>query len=129
MPSKEKTVRDGIRSKVFSSDSFERETVEAFGTTIEIRQTTLGRVLELQEKLKEDRQQAIGLAFIEFCHVPDSGERLFDDTDLELILGLPFGKDFQAVQDVINKLMGVDEEEIKAAEGNLGGTPTDTTSS
>lgn len=129
MPSKERTLRDEIRSQVFSGDVFMREQVEAFGTKIDIRQTTLGRVLELQEKLSEDRKVAIGLAFLEFCYVPDTNERLFDDTDLDLVLGLPFGKDFQRVQDVINKLMGVSDKDIKAAEKNLGDTPTDTTSS
>lgn len=124
---KKKTLRDSIRSQVFSSDTFKREPVEAFGTEIEIRQTTLGRVLELQEKLAKDRKGAIGLAFIEFCYVPGTDDRLFDDTDLNLILGLPFGEDFQKVQDVINKLMGVSEEDIKAAEGNLSETPDDTT--
>ncbi len=129
MPSKEKTLRDNIRAQVFSTDVFEREEVEAFGTTIEIRQTTLGRVLELQEKLKDDRKVAIGLAFLEFCFVPGTDERLFDDVDLDLVLGLPFGKDFQKVQDVINKLMGVTEKDIKDAEGNSDETSDDTTSS
>ncbi len=128
MPSKEQTVRDKIRSQVFSSDKFKREEVTAFGTKIEIRQATLGRVLELQEKLQKDRKGAIGLAFIEFCYVPGTDERLFDDGDLDLILGLPFGEDFQRVQDVINKLMGVREEDVKAAEGNSPETPADTTS-
>ncbi len=128
MPSKESTIRDKIRKHVFSSDVFKRESVKAFGTKIEIRQTTLGRVLELQEKLAEDRKRTIGLAFIEFCFVPGTDERLFSDADLDLILGLPFGEDFQKVQDVINKLMGVSEEDVKAAEGNLSETPPSTTS-
>jgi len=128
MPSKEKTARDEIRSKVFSSTMFKREKVTAFGIEIDIRQTTLGRVLELQEKLQEDRKGAIGLAFIEFCYVPDTGERLFDDGDLESILNLPFGEDFQRVQDAINKLMGVDEKAIQDAEKNLEDTPSSTTS-
>ena len=129
MASKEKTLRDEIRAKVFSSDVFEREEITAFGIEIEIRQTTLGRVLELQEKLQEDRKGAIGLAFIEFCYIPGTDERLFDDTDLDSILNLPFGKDFQRVQDAINKLMGVDEKAIQDAEKNLGDVPSDTTSS
>ncbi len=128
MPSKESTVRDKIRAQVFSSDSFKRESVKAFGSKIDIRQTTLGRVLELQEKLQEDRKKAVGLAFIEFCYVPGTDERLFDDKDLDLILGLPFGEDFQKVQDVINKLMGVSEADVKAAEGNSPETPPSTTS-
>lgn len=121
--------RDEIRSKVFSADTFKRETVEAFGTIIEIRQTTLGRVLELQGKLSQDRKGAIALAFVEFCHVPETNERLFDEADLDGILSLPFGEDFQRVQDVINKLMGVTEKDIEEAEGNLDKTSDDTTSS
>lgn len=128
MPSKESTIRGKIRKQVFSTDSFKRESVEAFGTEIEIRQTTLGRVLELQEKLAEDRKRTIGLAFIEFCYAPGTDERLFDDGDLDLILGLPFGEDFQKVQDVINKLMGVSEDDVKAAVGNSPETPPSTTS-
>ncbi len=119
MASKEQSARDKIRSQVFSADIFKREKVEAFGTTIEIRQTTLGRVLELQEKLNEDRKVAIGLAFLEFCYVPGTDERLFGDEDLNSVLDLPFGDDFQKVQDVINKLMGVGEKDVKEAEGNL----------
>jgi hypothetical protein len=129
MTSEEQTLRDKVRSQVFSSDVFKRESVEAFGTTIDIRQTTLGRVLELQEKLSEDRKVAIGLAFLEFCYVPGTDTRLFDDADLDMVLGLPFGEDFQKVQDVINKLMGVSDKDIKEAEGNLGETSDDTTSS
>ena len=119
MPSKEKITRDEMRTLVFSSDKFKSEPVTAFGIEIEIRQTTLGRVLELQEKLQDDRKSAIGLAFIEFCYVPGTGERLFDDGDLDLILKLPFGEDFQKVQDVINKLMGVDDKAVEEAEKNL----------
>jgi len=129
MAKAKKATRDEIRARIFSTDMFKREEIEAFGTTIEIRQTTLGRVLELQGKLEKDRTTAIGLSFLEFCYVPGTDERLFDEDDLDGILALPFGKDFQGVQDVINKLMGVTEKQIQDAEGNLGATPGDTTSS
>ncbi len=127
-PSKQQTLRDDIRAKVFSGDTFKREPVEAFGATIEIRQTTLGRVLELQEKLGEDRKIAIGLAFIEFCYVPGTDERLFSDEDLDLVLGLPFGDDFQKAQTAINKMMGITEKEVDDAKGNSQETSGDTTS-
>jgi len=127
-PKARKATRDEIRARIFSSDVFKREEIEAFGITIEIRQTTLGRVLELQAKLETDRTKAIGLSFLEFCYVPGTDERLFDEADLDGILALPFGEDFQKVQDVINKLMGVSEKAIQDAEGNLQDTPGDTTS-
>ncbi len=128
MPSKERSLRDKIRAQVFSSDVFKRETVEAFGSTMEIRQTTLGRVLELQQKLEDDRKEAIALSFIEFCFVPGTDERIFEDGDIVLVLGLPFGDDFQTVQTAINKMMGVTEKDVKDAEGNSDKTSEDTTS-
>lgn len=128
MPSQEKTLRDNIRSKIFSSDIFKREEIEAFGVTIEIRQTSLGRVLELQEKLEEDRKIAIGLSFIEFCFVPGTDDRIFDEGDMALVLGLPFGEDFQTVQTAINKMMGVSDKDVKEAAGNSPETSDDTMS-
>ncbi len=121
--------RDAIRSKVFSSNAFKRETVEAFGATIEVRQAPLGRVLDLQGVFSEDRKAAISRALIEFCFVPGTNEAVFDEGDVDQILELPFGDDFQRLQEMINKIMGVTEEDVKAAEGNLGETTSATTSS
>ncbi len=114
-----KTKRDEIRSKIFSSKAFKREEVEVYGTTIEVRQAPLGRVLDLQGMFGEDKKSAISLALIEFVMVPGTDEPVFDEGDVELILGLPFGDDFQALQAKINKIMGVSEEDVKDAEKNL----------
>jgi len=119
MPEKEMSARDKIRSQIFSRKAFKREKIDVFGTTIEVRQAPLGRVLDLQGMFGDDRKQAISLALIEFCMVPGTDEAVFDDGDVELIWGLPFGEDFQALQGKINKIMGVTEEDVKDAEKNL----------
>lgn len=117
--------RDAIRAKIFSSDTFKSTPVTAFGVKIEIRQAALGRVLDLQAKLESDRSSAISQALIEFCFVPGTDEQIFDDEDVQAILKLPFGEEFQKIQDVISKIMNID---IGEAEGNLEETSDDTTS-
>ncbi len=121
--------KDEIRSAFFSSSAFKRETVEVFGVSIDVRQAPLGRVLDLQGMFAEDRKVAISRALMEFCVVPGTNEAVFDEADAESILAMPFGEDFQELQDKINKIMGVKEEDVKAAEGNLEETTSATTSS
>ncbi len=122
-------LRDSIRSKIFSSNAFKRETIEVFDTTIDVRQAPLGRVLDLQGMFSSDRKAAISRALIEFCVVPDTNEAVFDEGDVEQILELPFGEDFQKLQEKINKIMGVTEDDVKDAEKNLEETTSDITSS
>lgn len=108
--------RDDIRTAVFSKEHLEIAIVEVFGIEIELHQPPLREILKLQDF--KDKAQAIAIMLTKYCFVPGTAEAIFEDTDADSLLSIPFGKDFSKLQDAINKLIGVDVnkevEELKA---------------
>lgn len=97
--------RDAIRAQVFAAKKLKTKEVVFFGTTIELRQSTLGQVLASQQE--DDRKTAIVRALLSVSYVPKTDERLFDETDEEGLLSLPFGADFMRVNDALTELTEV----------------------
>lgn len=110
-----RSARDQLRAKIFSADSARPKSmeVEFFGVTVEIRQPSLGRILDLQND--DDRKAAMVDMIIEYAYVPGEQERVFEDADTDTLLGMPWGEDFVRVNDAISKLTGLDigEEEVR----------------
>jgi len=105
------TVRDELRGKIFAHRPLKSEIVHIWGQDVEVRQPTLGQILNVRED--PDRRKAIIRLMIDYCFVPGTNERVFEEGDFESIIAMPFGDDLKAVNQAINKLTGIQVEEVK----------------
>ena len=115
--------RDTIRKAILSGRATKTLLVNAFGIELEMRQPSLGDILDLQ--YMENTKQILIQSLINYCYVPGTKERVFDDADKDIIEALPFDDNFTAIQEAIADLTGVD---IDAEKGNLEDDPTSITS-
>jgi hypothetical protein len=97
------TSRDAIRG-AFANAKPEFREVYAFGTKLHIRQPSIAAVMD--SETSQDRKQQVVNMLIGYCFTIN-GEKLFDEADEEMLLQLPFGKDFQAIQNNMNEMLGV----------------------
>ncbi len=91
------------------------EIVTLYGVRLELRQPTLGAILDGQD-IEDSKARSIDM-IIRFACVPGTHERVFEDGDRELILNWPFGDDLVLLQQTITKLSGLKvddaEKELK----------------
>ncbi len=99
------STRDTIRGKIFASKEFSKRTVEFFGEKIELRQPSLGLILQVQDE--EDRKSAVIDTLIKYAYVPETDEKVFEDGDEASLLALPFGPDFIRVSNALEELTQV----------------------
>ncbi len=120
----ERSVRDQIRSGIFSKESKTPDSrdITFFGQEIRIRQPDIGTILEYRNR--DDRKEAMIEMIIMFAYVPDTNDRVFEPADKDSILGLPFGKDFSALNSAITELTTVD---LESAEKNSEEIQVDST--
>lgn len=99
--------RDAMRAAIFASENkkLKSKLVEFFGQMIEIRQPTLGTILDSREE--EDRQAAVINTLVEYTFVPGTNTKLFDVADADAFKSMPFGKDFLAVNKALEELTEV----------------------
>lgn len=105
--------RDEVRTRIFTSKGFKSECVELFGADIEIRQPSLGDILEYQENL--DRKTGLMLLLTGYCYIPGTNEKVFEAADADGILNMPFGDDIVRLNKAIENLTSID---IAGEEGN-----------
>ena len=113
--------RGEIRTQILSGnqDKFESKILPLFGAKVEIRQPTLAAILAYQKAIGEDEIAFVRL-MIDFCFVPGSKEKVFEEADKESLLQMPFTKELQDFILEITALMGV---QVEVAEGNLESNP------
>lgn len=116
-PAQVADARESIRTAIFTAKP-KSKIVDAFGIKMEIRQPSLKVILESQNVSAEERNTTIALMLVKYAFVPGTTERIFDDVDVDSILGLPFGEDMQAIQDAMNELVGI-QKAVEDAKGNL----------
>lgn len=97
--------------------------LQFFGRDIDIRQPTLGEIMDFRVRGATDEGAAAVDMVMRFTYKAGTNQRLFEETDRELLKGLPFDENFRRVTDVITKLMGVDVQ-IEEQEKNLGTAPS-----
>lgn len=95
--------RDEIRTKIFGTKP-RGILLEVFGTQIEMRQPSLGVILENQSS--DDRVAATVNMLTQFAFVPGTNDLVFDDADAEVIAQLPFDENIQKLQNAISELTG-----------------------
>lgn len=113
-------LRDSIRNIIFSSSQARSVTCKFFGTEVEIRQPSLGEILQAEEASSK-QGQAVAM-IIKYCYIPGTDEKVFEDADQETLLNLPFGEDFIRIQKAIATLTSVD---VSVALGNSETTSGD----
>lgn len=109
--------RAAVRNAILSGARARKETVMFFGQEVEVHQPTMGDVLDLDSG--EGRKESAALMLVRYTYMPGTKERVFEDEDVAAILEMPFAEDLQRLQDVLNRMMGVDvKAEAKNSEGS-----------
>lgn len=114
----EAPTRDSIRTKIFAAENkrFKTKEITIFGANVEIRQPSLGMILKVKED--ENREKAVIRLLIDFCFVPGTDERVFNPSDSDTLLAMPFGNDLIEVNNAIEELTNIDilEQEKNSGE-------------
>lgn len=110
-------LRREIRNKILQAKPEVRQ-LNLFGADVELRQPPLKEIMEFQQS--GDTTDAAARMVQRYVFVPGTDMRVFEEADLESILGIPFGKDMQALQEAINDLTGI-EIEVEKQEKNSEG--------
>lgn len=97
--------RDNIRAKVFASDTRKGETalIDFFGTTIELRQPSIGEIQKFGDAVGDDKSIGFTNILIDYAYVPNTDEKVFEEGDVADLNELPFGADVQRVIAAIEK--------------------------
>lgn len=120
------STRDTIRAAISSSSSMQPKTklIDFFGQQVEIRQLDFGKILDFRSDELTTKQRMVATV-ISYVYVPGTDELVFESTDEEWLLKLPFGADWQRLQSAISELTNVDIA-TKEAEKNSSGTDSAT---
>lgn len=98
--------RNSIRSKVLGESHKPRsKVIEFFGADVEIRQPTLGTIIDSQAS--EDPKRGIIEILLTRTFVPNTDELVFEASDEEVLRSLPFGADLIRVSEALTELSGV----------------------
>lgn len=105
--------RDSVRAAIFSGKhQLKKKVIDFFGTQIELRQSTLGSVLVSRDE--GDTKAAVVRQLLENAYVPKTDIRVFEDSDADTLLNLPFGVDFIRITEALEELTGVNFREAAA---------------
>lgn len=112
--------RNDIRAKIFNNieGRFKRVEIEFNGATVELRQPSLRQILMAQGET--DRAKALVNLIVGYCYVPGTDEKVFEDTDADSLLAMPFGEDMVRFNKAIETLTSVDvrgQEKNSATQG------------
>ena len=119
-----------IRQTVLNAKDVRTETVtipEWDGVKIEIRGFTLGERLDFYSRVsdgdKVNRENFLPELVIASCFDPDSGQKVFEPADRDMLKTKSAGA-VEQVTEVAMRLSGMGSDDVKEAELDLEGTPT-----
>ena len=110
-----RSARDQTRATIFANAKPKSVVVEFFGTEIELRQPTLGAVLDLRsvrqaaadEGKPIDTKEAAVDNMLRYCYVPGTNEPVFEEADRDSLLRLPFGEDYTRITRALQDITGI----------------------
>lgn len=111
-----KVLRDATLGK---KSQFKEKVVNLEGETFVIRQPNLRERQTLISKSKDANGELDMINFLVYSvilctYTPDGSEKVFEDSDVEIMLGLPAGSFVEKLGNEIAELMSVgDENEVK----------------
>lgn len=119
------TERDRIRAELLKTRPVKSKIIDFFGQQIEIKQLTLGAVIDARTQLDDTQGALIGI-LLKYAYVPGTEELLFEDTDADSLRALPFGGDFinltNAITELTNLTFPTPGGDSKAKESSPGPT-------
>jgi hypothetical protein len=124
-PAKAAPTRDEIRAAVFGAKPESKVIEDFFGQRVELKQPTLGRMLEMRAGSQQD---ATFEMLLNYTFVPGTETKVFEEADRELVQQLPFGKAMQEFINSFNELVGVDAKALEGLVANAMKRPGDGTS-
>lgn len=104
-PAKEMSARERIRAEVFKSRKPASKVITFMGEKIELRQPTLGSIIDASNQ--ENRQAGIIDTLVNYAFVPGTDELVFEETDAPSFKAMPFGADFQRVAKTLEEITEV----------------------
>jgi hypothetical protein len=96
--------RDQVRAQIFASKTVKKKLVDFFGVKIEIRQPQLADILQAR---KEGEQSGVIGILVDHAYVPNTDQKIFEPTDKDALLQMPFGGDFLEVSNALEELTNV----------------------
>jgi hypothetical protein len=108
-------MREAIRTSIFTTKP-KSKLIKVFGTEIELRQPSIATIMAHNDSNSSPAHKAAEI-MISYAYVPGTDTKVFEDVDVDGIIGLPWGNDMSAIQSAIAELTEL-EPMVKAAEGN-----------
>ena len=110
--------RNDMRSRFFSEENKRRKSqiVDLLGVDVELRQPTIGQITQIAKKNEGSTDSALVAILIEYCYVPGTEDKFFEEGDKEGLLSMPSGDWLLKFNEALAALTGVN---VKEAEGNL----------
>ncbi len=106
-----KLVEKTLRERIFESAKPKSKVIEFFGQKVELRQPSTKRVLELRRLDVDNPGQAAAEMVINYVYIPGTKDLVFESTDIDLILGMPFGEDMSRMNQAIAELTNINVEQ------------------
>jgi len=110
----EKTNRDRIRQATLGSKGqFQTETVEINGVNIQVKQPSVGERDELFDDIRDengnlDHVKILTWGVIRLAHDPESGERVFDDSDYDAMMEHPTNSWVDTLGEAVLRVLNVE---------------------
>jgi hypothetical protein len=104
-----------LKTRIFSAEKkvFRSKVITFFGEEIEIRQNSIGQFLANVDNLVASEGKLGVTVLINYGFVPGTDLHVFEDTDAESLMSLPYGDDFQRVMTAFNEITGSVKAETK----------------
>ena len=106
--------RNTARAGIFKTQKKKRKIVKFNGIDLEVIQPTVGEALDMNEETST--KEGIAQSMIKFCVIPGTNERIFEASDKDQILAMPFSEDFTDIQEAFTIMAAGDS--AKEAEKN-----------
>jgi hypothetical protein len=107
--------RDMIREAVMNSKA-EEQLITAFGVQIAVRTPALRDLMQYRDM--QNDENLIARAIVNNCYVPGSNDRIFEDTDVEVLSGLAYNSDMKKLNNAIQNVLGDDSAIAAEIEDN-----------
>jgi len=106
---KKKLTRDQLRSGLLGNNiKAKSKVITVFGFEMELKQPTFGDIMDARQ-IEDTKVQAAHL-IINYAYIPGTNERIFEEGDMDAILGWPFSADLMLLQQTIGDLSSLNVE-------------------
>ena len=112
------SVRDKLRSEIFK-EQLKKKLYSINDLDIEIREPAAGEWNAIAQKSGGNNFNALILAVIELCLVPNTKEKVFDSADIELLKSLPLRGHIENIKEIITSFVVAMNDEKKSSQKTI----------